>query len=77
MMPLAETKPAPIQTLYDTIVKSLPPSERLKLAALILNDIPEQAVIDYSSEWSDEDLRDFSTASFNSFKISQHDSSGI
>jgi protoheme ferro-lyase len=47
-----------IQELYDSSIKSLPAVERLQLATLILNQIPPQSVIDYSDEWSDEDLAD-------------------
>jgi hypothetical protein len=36
--------------------------ERLQLAKLILNDIPEESLIDYSESWSDEDLTDFTQA---------------
>jgi hypothetical protein len=53
-----------IQELYDRTIKPLPASERLRLAALILNDIPPQAVVDYSEEWSEEDLADFSRATW-------------
>ncbi len=45
-------------------LEPLPSAERLRLAALILNDIPSRAVVDYSEEWSEEDLADFSTASW-------------
>ena len=53
------------EELYNQVVKPLPPPERLKLAAIILNDIASQAVVDYSEEWSEEDLRDFSVASWD------------
>jgi len=46
------------EEVYSQVVKTLPPSERLKLATLILNDIPPQAVVDYSEEWTEEDMRD-------------------
>ena len=49
--------------IYVQIVKPLPPSERLKLAAMILNDIPPQSVVDYSEEWTEEDMRDFTAHS--------------
>jgi hypothetical protein len=54
-----------IQELYDQTIKPLSPPERFRLATLILNDIPPQAVVDYSEEWSDEDIRDFNQASWN------------
>jgi hypothetical protein len=47
-----------IQELYEQSIKQLPAPERFQLAVLILNDIPPQALVDYSDEWSEEDLRD-------------------
>lgn len=55
---------ASAEELYEQVVKPLPPSERLKLARIILNEIPPQAIVDYSDSWSDEDIRDFTTASW-------------
>ncbi|MBI3949208.1 MAG: hypothetical protein HY314_01960 [Acidobacteria bacterium] len=52
------------EAIYNQVIKSLPPSERLKLATLILNDISPQAVVDYSEEWTEEDYRDFAAASW-------------
>jgi hypothetical protein len=46
--------------IYDQIVKPLPTPERFKLAQLILSDIPSCAVVDYSEEWTEEDIREFS-----------------
>lgn len=46
------------EEIYAQAVKLLPASERLKLATMILNDIPPQSVVDYSEEWSEEDMRD-------------------
>ena len=51
------------EAIYEQVVKPLPPSERLKLATMILNGIPLQAVADYSEEWTEEDYRDFAAAS--------------
>ena len=48
-----------LETLYAESIKPLPASDRLRLATLILGDIPPQSVIDYSEEWTDEDLADF------------------
>jgi protoheme ferro-lyase len=52
------------EAIYGQVVKPLPLSERLKLATLILNDIPPRAVVDYSEEWTEEDMRDFTAASW-------------
>lgn len=52
------------EAIYNQVVKPLLPSERLKLATLILNDIPPRAVVDYSEEWTEDDYRDFMAASW-------------
>lgn len=52
-----------IAEVYNTAVKPLPVADRLRLAALILNDIPQTSIVDESDEWSDEDLADFSVHS--------------
>jgi len=53
------------EELYNQVVKPLPTPERLKLATIILNDISPQTVVDYSEVWTEEDLRDFSVASWD------------
>jgi hypothetical protein len=53
---------ASVEEFYDQSVKMLPVAQRLHLAAMILNDIPPQSVIDYSENWSEEDYRDFTHA---------------
>jgi hypothetical protein len=53
-----------IEELYEEQIRSLPTAERLRLATMILNDIPPQSVVDYRDDWSDEDLRDFRAAGF-------------
>jgi hypothetical protein len=52
-----------VNRIYEQPIKPLSVADRLRLAALILNDIPPRAVVDYSVEWSEEDLRDFRQAS--------------
>jgi hypothetical protein len=47
-----------IHELYEQTIKSLPASERLRLAVLILNDIPPQSMIDASESWTEEDLQE-------------------
>jgi hypothetical protein len=48
------------QQVYSNEVSILPPSEQLRLATLILAGLSETsaAAMDFSDEWSDEDLRD-------------------
>lgn len=47
-----------IEEVYNRVVKPLSPSDRFKLATLILNDISPQSVVDYQDVWTDEDVRD-------------------
>jgi hypothetical protein len=56
-----------VSDLYQQSIKPLPAAQRLQLARLILDGIPNDAVVDYRSEWSDEDLGDFTRASWNEF----------
>jgi len=46
-----------IQEIYQNIVATLPLSDRLRLAALILNDLTQQnvVVIDASNTWTEQD----------------------
>ena len=53
-----------VNQIYEQTIKPLSMADRLRLAALILNDIPPHAVVDYSDEWSEEELRDFRQASW-------------
>jgi hypothetical protein len=46
-----------VQEIYQNIVGNLSVSDRLRLAALILNDLTQQnvAVIDASDTWTEQD----------------------
>ncbi len=48
------------QEIYTQVVRTLSPTERLRLANLILNDLVEQdlSVIDISDTWTEEDKLD-------------------
>jgi hypothetical protein len=46
---------------YNQSVKQMPAAERLRLAALILNDIAPD-MVQSNDEWSEEDLADFTRA---------------
>lgn len=48
------------ESVYESSVAPLPKSERLKLAALILDDLAASAgaALDFCDSWSEEDLRD-------------------
>jgi len=50
------------QEVYEQSIKPLPTVDRLKLAQMILNDIPVESLVDFRDSWSDEDLRDFTQA---------------
>lgn len=59
-----------VQQVYDQAVKPLPIAERLRLAAMILNDLPPHAVVDDSEEWTADDIADFQRAGWN--HLAQH-----
>lgn len=59
-----------VNQLYEQTIKPLAPAERLRLATLILNDIPPQSVVDYSDEWSEEDMRDAALHSLRQADVS-------
>ena len=50
-----------VEAQYAQSIKPLTAVERLRLATLILEDLPPQSFVDYSEEWTDEDLADFTT----------------
>ena len=53
-----------VDQIYEQTIKPLSMVDRLRLAALILNDIPPHAVVDNSGQWSEEDLSDSRQASW-------------
>ncbi|MCR4413831.1 MAG: hypothetical protein NUV77_15535 [Thermoguttaceae bacterium] len=55
---------APVEDLYERTIRPLPADQRLRLATMILNDIPPQAVVDYREEWTEEDYRDLARATW-------------
>jgi hypothetical protein len=48
------------QEIYSQVIRSLSPTERLRLANLILNDLVRQkiSVIDESDTWTEQDKTD-------------------
>ncbi|MCC5646870.1 hypothetical protein LC607_28930 [Nostoc sp. CHAB 5824] len=54
------------QEIYSQVVCNLSPTERLRLATLILNELVEQnlSIIDQSDTWTEQDQHDL--ASFSS-----------
>ena len=62
-----------IQRLYEEAIKPLRVGDRLRLATLILSDIPPEAVVDYRDAWSDEDLEDFRRSTWEHIDIHLED----
>ncbi len=56
-----------IEQLYQESIKPLPPSERFRLATLILNEIAPQSVVDIRDSWDEEDTRDVTAYSARLF----------
>lgn len=52
--------PTTAREVYTEVVRALPLAERLRLAALILDEFanPDGAAVDASDAWSTEDQRD-------------------
>jgi hypothetical protein len=52
-----------IEEIYTQVIRNLPPTERLRLATIILNDLVQQnlPVIDQSDTWIQEDIVDLTT----------------
>ncbi len=53
-----------VQEFYEQTIKSLPSAQRLRLEALILNDIAPPSVVDDSDSWTEEALQDFAQVSW-------------
>lgn len=53
------------QEVFTDTVRALPPTERLRLAALILQDLAQadMTVVDASSVWSEQDQSDLTVFS--------------
>lgn len=54
-----------VQEIYTQVLKTLSPTERLRLATLILNDLvlAEQCVTDQSHTWTEQDQIDLAAFS--------------
>ncbi|MDZ8226839.1 MULTISPECIES: hypothetical protein [unclassified Nostoc] len=53
------------QEIYSQVVCNLSPTERLRLATLILNELVEQnlSIIDQSDTWTEQDQHDLASFS--------------
>jgi hypothetical protein len=58
--------PITAQEIYNQVVRNLPPTERLRLATLILNELvqPNVSVIDQSDTWTEQDRIDLTNFSW-------------
>jgi hypothetical protein len=56
-----------IEEIYNESIKPLAPTERFRLATLILSEIPPQSVADIRDAWDEEDMRDNSAYSARQF----------
>lgn len=56
------------QEIYTQTVRNLPPTERLKLATLILNELVDQpsSAIEESATWTEQDQNDLLNFSLQS-----------
>jgi hypothetical protein len=54
-----------VREVYDRVLSTLSPTDRLRLATLILNDLVQQnlSVVDESETWTEEDKLDVTTFS--------------
>ncbi|NDJ22797.1 hypothetical protein GS682_14370 [Nostoc sp. B(2019)] len=53
------------QEIYSQVICNLSPTERLRLATLILNELVEQnlSIIDHSNTWTEQDQLDLASFS--------------
>ena len=60
-----------LEQLYNQAIGPLSTADRLRLATMILNQIPPQSIVDDRDDWTDEDIRDViafsSKASFDAY----------
>lgn len=57
--------PMTAQEIYNQVIRNLPPTERLRLATLILNELiqPNISIVDESDTWTEQDQLDLTTFS--------------
>jgi hypothetical protein len=57
--------------IYADTVRQLPPNERLRLAALILEDLASSVA--FADQWSDQDMQDLAAFSLSHASTYQKD----
>ena len=63
------------QEFYESVKRELAPGEQLRLARLILDELAEPGALalEYSDQWTDDDLRDIAAFSAGSLSESNDD----
>jgi hypothetical protein len=74
---LARRTEMTIEEIYHESIKPLAPSERFRLATLILSEIPPQSVVDIRDAWNEEDMQDISTYSARLFTAEFPEEDGL
>ncbi len=70
--------PATIQEIYSRIVRILTPTDRLRLATLLLNDLVQHTdVVDQSDTWTEQDQLDLVDFSLQHVALGYLDSEAI
>jgi len=61
-----------VEELYEKCIRGLPAVDRLRLAALILNELAASSneVLDVRDDWSEEDIADVSAYCLRTFNDS-------
>jgi hypothetical protein len=62
-----------VQEVYEAAVRPLPLDEQRRLATYIAWQCAKAEAINYSDEWSDEDMRDATSASIAEFERREED----
>lgn len=58
-----------VEQLYESAIRSLPLDEQIQLARYIVWKCSTDGPVEYSDEWSDEDLRDYRAYSYAMFEL--------
>ena len=58
-----------VEQLYESAIRSLPMDEQIHLARYIVWKCSTDGPVEYSDEWSDEDLRVYRAYSYAMFEL--------
>jgi hypothetical protein len=51
-----------VEQIYEQTIRALPAGDQIRLASLIMWQFAGTGNLDYSEEWTDDDLREFAAA---------------